>query len=507
MRRAFVLATVLLSSSVLAVEATGPTVKLLEGTAAEASAFELPRATDKLVDSFTLKFDVTMTADEGLGLLLMDAVQYPLGLDAPALAEPEEPNLRGAIGIGFDTKDLPPAEGKRPTTNASNIYDRPQREVSLHVDGIERFNRASLADFATGQSVPVELSLKFVPGGAELSLTIDGKPIYHDELLAGVRAFVPRAVVAARGNGGTCSLTNVEFTPGKPLAQPLPEPSHVVVFDNTVVGAGQREPVSVVDFTGIPAQTGRVIATIRLDTPPGGIDPWDRRGALYLTTLDKHRYEIARFMTPYDHPFEQQVDVTDFLPLFQGQQTLSLFIDTWQKGFAGTVTLEFYPGKPKRTPIGVVNLWQGEPILGDPKLPVADFFDTKTVLVPQQVKSAKLRLMVTGHGQAPNSQNAAEFIALKRTLAVNGTKYENVLWKEDNYLNPCRPQKGTWAFDRAGWAPGSIVQPWEIDVTDVLKSTRELTLDYAIDPYENASRGQTDPPTQWVDSQVILYAD
>src|SRR3712207_7924990 len=57
------------------------------------------------------------------------------------------------------------------------------------------------------------------------------------------------------------------------------------------------------------------------------------------------------------------------------------------------------------------------------------------------------------------------FMPSKRTLTVTGNAtqktWDNILWKTDNYLNPCRPQGGTWKYDRAGWAPGDIVRSEE----------------------------------------------
>ena len=105
----------------------------------------------------------------------------------------------------------------------------------------------------------------------------------------------------------------------------------------------------------------------------------------------------------------------------------------------------------------------------------------------------------------PNTDNAAEFMPLGRTLTVNGESFRNVLWKTDNYLNPCRPQGGTWKYDRAGWAPGDVVRPWEVEVTHLITDARELRVEYALDPYVNEARGQTWAPFHRTESQVVLY--
>jgi hypothetical protein len=502
-----VLGTVSISSARAA--ASQNAVILSGAVADETGTYEAPRFANGPVMGMKASFDLITQPGEGFSLMLLDAVQFPYGNAAPTLPDVAEPNVTGSISIGFDTLNPPPETGDVKTLAASggNVYDRPQREISVHTDGVELYNRRA-PDFATGQRVPVELSLDYVPGGAEITLVVAGEKVYDRVLLPGARAMEPRAVVLSKGTKERprLELDKIRFTAGEPMRAPFPEPVRVTLFEKTRVHGASRDPVGLVDFSLVPAQTARVIATLTLEEPQGGIDPWDRRGAAYLTTPDKRRFEIIRFMTPYAHPYEWQADVTDLLPLFQGQQSVGLFIDTWQKGFLASLKLDFYPGTPKRRAMMVTNLWQGETILGDPKLPAASFFDDKTVLVPNGAVGAKLRLTVTGHGQAPNTKNAAEFLAMKRVVKVNGKAFESTLWKADNYLNPCRPQKGTWPFDRAGWAPGSIVEPWEIDVSDLIKSgANELSITYELEDYTNEARGQTDPPLHWVDSQVIFY--
>ena len=102
------------------------------------------------------------------------------------------------------------------------------------------------------------------------------------------------------------------------------------------------------------------------------------------------------------------------------------------------------------------------------------------------------------------SRDAAEFMAIGRTLTVNGSSFENELWKTDNYLNPCRPQGGTWKYDRAGWAPGDVVRPWEIDLRD-FAGKRALKIDYKLDEYVNENRGQTWAPFHLTESHLVLY--
>ena len=487
----------------------GQTIRLLNGGEREVNQVAMPATTTDPPRWIEIRADLKLDpGGEGLGLLLLNADLA--GRDAPVapLELPEEPNVADAIGIGFDSRN--PASNDAFDADG-NLYDRPQREVSVHVDGREILNRQS-ADFATGEPVPLLVRLDFVVGGAKLTVRVGEVSVYENEFLPSVRPFVPRLVIAARAGGKVkLDVAKLDVKTGPSAGDAFPSPRRVVLFDKSVVSvATSREPSAVIGFNDLPKEVGRVICTLKLATPPGGaMDKWDRRGALYLYTPDKQRYEVLRFKTPFLKEWEWQADVTDFLPLLNGTQKFGMFIDTWRDGFAMSAMLDFYPGKPERTPIKVVNLWQGEPIIGDAKMPVQKFFDEKTVPMPPGATGAKVRMIVSGHGQFPNSKNAAEFLGLGRSLWVNRREFQNLLWKTDNYLNPCRPQKGTWKYDRAGWGPGAITPAWVIDLDPIVRqSPKELTLDYAImDEYVNEHIGKGDPPTHWVDGQVIFYGD
>ncbi len=144
-----------------------------------------------------------------------------------------------------------------------------------------------------------------------------------------------------------------------------------------------------------------------------------------------------------------------------------------------------------------------------PALPLAAFFADAffSPLAPEVdalATGAKVRFVVTGHGQAPNTKEAAEFLPARRWLTVAGTEFENLLWRTDCWLNPCRPQGGTWKYDRAGWAPGALVLPWDVDVTARMIPGEPLPLRYRVEPYENEKKSGA---THWVASQLFLYRD
>jgi len=73
---------------------------------------------------------------------------------------------------------------------------------------------------------------------------------------------------------------------------------------------------------------------------------------------------------------------------------------------------------------------------------------------------------------------------------VNGHEYRNLLWRTDCWLNPCRPQGGTWKYDRAGWCPGALVRPWDVDITSLIPAGRALTVEYRPQQYINRNAGK-----------------
>ena len=70
------------------------------------------------------------------------------------------------------------------------------------------------------------------------------------------------------------------------------------------------------------------------------------------------------------------------------------------------------------------------------------------------------------------------FAPTKGGDATAEQRFENTLWKDDCYLNPNRPQFGTWKFSRAGWAPGDVVWPWWIDVSQHMQPGQTAVVRY-----------------------------
>lgn len=414
----------------------------------------------------------------------------------------DEPNLPGALAVAFDvrnpkTSNLFNAEG--------NIYGRPEREVSIHWDGTEIANRLSPVEFRGDGLRDCALTVEYVTGGAEVTLTVDGQPIYDRFFVPEARPFRFKTVFGGRTSEAVTTVRIDDVAASQTdLKRPFDKPIVVTAFDKALNDGSRHRNTAEVVFPAMK-NIGRVVMTIALEPTPAGLDPWDRGAAVYIYDDKGERFEVQRYITPYRKAYTWKTDVTDFLPLFKGRKKMEQFCETYSVGWLVTVKLSFYPGPSPLTPIKIENLWSGTAELGNPKNPSEKFLVPKKLMPDPRGQVWKLRLCVTGHGQYPNTDNAGEFLPLDRTLTVNGVEFVNKLWKEDCYLNPCRPQSGTWKFDRAGWAPGDTVAPWVVDITRLVAKGRPIEIRYRIAPYVNENVVEGDPARHWFESQLVTY--
>ena len=278
---------------------------------------------------------------------------------------------------------------------------------------------------------------------------------------------------------------------------PFEKAKSFVAIDHKINDGKHGTNEATVSFPENTDEYGRIIMTLRLDKPETRFDPWDRLGRVYSVDDDGEKIEILRYITPYHRGFVWQVDVTDFRSVLMGKRKIVQQCGTQGEGWVVTVQFDFYPGEMDRYATKIVKLWSGAPEIGNPDKPVSDFYVPREIPLNDDITFAKIRMVVTGHGMSPNTNNAGEFMPIGRTLTINEKSFHNKLWKTDNYLNPCRPQGGTWKYDRAGWAPGDVVRSWEVAITpEMLESaSQKLQITYQLDDYVNEARGKTWAPS------------
>ncbi|MHC5009419.1 MAG: peptide-N-glycosidase F-related protein [Planctomycetota bacterium] len=476
---------------------------LLESWWKSSAAVGFPAPTSERVRHVEARWTLILnTGTEGVGFAWLATEAYGTEGAAPEVEAWEAPNLPKSFGVGFDASNPP---NRDPFRGSGNVYDRPQHEVSLHFDGMEIVKRTTPMDFRDEEPHAVRLRLAFVVGGAEIDLWIDETAVYEGFFLPRMTAYVGRPAFGAHNaeNAGDVLLDDVSFACREVVAAPE-APLTVLAIDHQLNDKAHPKHEATVTFPADTDAYGRIVATLRLDQPETRFDPWDRFAAVYAYDDGGERFEILRYITPYHRGHVWHVDVSAYRPLLRGERRIEQVCHTQGEGWVVTVEFAFYPGPADRYATHVVGLWSGKAVIGNPEKPLADFYVPRTVAVDETVEAAEVRLTVTGHGMAPNTNNAAEFMPIERTLTVNGEEFTNLLWKTDNYLNPCRPQGGTWKYDRAGWAPGDVVRPWVVDVTHLM-GDGSLEIGYGLAPYVNEGRGRTWEPYHHTEAQVVLY--
>ncbi|MCS7176536.1 MAG: peptide-N-glycosidase F-related protein [Candidatus Kapabacteria bacterium] len=265
----------------------------------------------------------------------------------------------------------------------------------------------------------------------------------------------------------------------------------VVVTERAPLVGGKQDTVVTVVCPPESVLCERVVLAYSLHRPPGGWDPWDR--IAYVTVLTPtDTVEIARIMTPYQRECGWEIDVTDFRPLLTDTVRLRLFILYWAQspgqGYLVSARLRFFLGQPGMVPYRVVKLWGNDVYrrwaYGNPKDPIDLQVPTRTILIDEDVAAVKFVALLTGHGQG-NTDNAAEFSRKTHTLLVNGRAFPRLLWRDDCARNPCRPQQGTWQYNRAGWCPGDYVRPWEEEITSAIRRGDSNSIGFRFEPYVN----------------------
>lgn len=506
-------------------------LSLLESWAGSTAAAACPAPAATLTREVSIAFTFTMnTGTEGMGFAWLDMSRHgnnptiPPALSDAEIPTPganpfitqaawgwEVPNFLQGFGIGIDASNPP---NRDPFGGSGNIYDRPQHEISLHWDGREIIKRTTPAEFRDDKPHRLSCTIAFETGGARINLKLDGSEVFTNQFIPGMTAFIGRPVWGARNDAtaGDVTIDDVAIELREPIEAPKP-PVRVAVLSRVLNDAAHGENIAQVDLPTVTSGVGRVIATLRLDKPETKFDPWDRSGHIFIErtgTDQPERIELMRYMTPYHRGWEWLMDVTDLLPRLTGATRFIQQCGTQGEGWVTSLTLDFYPGPTTDGlhPREVRSLWVGSPEIGNPDKPVTGFYTPVSMELPDWAAAAKVRMTVTGHGMNPNSNNAAEFMPIGRTLTINGTEHKNRLWKDDNYLNPCRPQGGTWKYDRAGWAPGDVVRPWAV-LTPLAAANgseaRPLTINYTLDPFENTNRGKTWAPFHLTHTQLILY--
>jgi len=481
-----------------------------------AIAFELERegAYEKLTLSSRLR---VLEGGDGGAFLFLNTGEYGRRGPAPYLKNWTEPNLRRSFAVGIDVHDPP---SKDPYGPWGNYQDHPQREVSLHWDGREIVKRVSPVEFR-GSFVACEIDINYVIGGADITVRLAGQAVFDSYFLAGMQPYEARLAIGA----GTREDATTRFDVGDiHLSVSEPDrtrraPLHFKLFNHALVGAGSTSPMSEVTLPPLGWAFGRVLLTLEIHDAGPGWDIWDRTGHLYLIDPEGIRRDISPFITSFRTPGRWQVDISHFRPWLTGKTIFELTVagDSDQAGqFMFSAALEFCHGTPDREPFRIIPLWNGTARYRSTANHFSDFFTPRSVDIDPPTRGASLYLYMSGHTQVGEFSPARRSLVFKPDLNDDpGTelRFENTLWKTDNYLNPLRPQSGTWKYARAGWAPGDVVRPWRIDLSPFILPGEKAEVRYLPEPYDfsgvapdqRPSRNEIDQSTLLVRTYLVLY--
>ncbi len=200
--------------------------------------------------------------------------------------------------------------------------------------------------------------------------------------------------------------------------------------------------------------------------------------------------EIGRLITPYGtymaagsngfnnswtHPY--YYDITDYAAFLKDSVNVRVHYDGWTDAFSAKIEFLFIEGPRNREVESVQEIYHT--YIGYPNS--AGFENVavpKTFTVAPNVTSAKVVLIMTGHG------SQGEFDPHFFHIMINGVeRYSRMLWKSDCDVNPIAPQGGTWIFHRANWCPGDKVPVFEADITPYITPGQNVTIDLDFDDY------------------------
>lgn len=453
---------------------------------------------------------------EGAGFALLNQKHISQDSSSFIAHSWEQPNFEEAFGLGIDVYN--------PQTSAwfdeyGNIYGREQREISLHWNNKEIYKILSPIEFRsdpiTEQTADFLLAIRYINAGALINVSINDTLIIQNFFIPEMTQYDKQPIFGASSSDLSTSFYLTAFSyQNKGNAPIFKKTDTIQILKDEIFFAGRRNMTKTSNFKKINRNADKAILTLDLSGAPGGLSAWDVGAAIYIVDKDSVHYEICRYITPYNRAFVWKVDVSDFLPLFNGIKSIYAKVDTWetttedpaqQKGWKVNATIDFYKGNEPVKASKVNTLWKGYFEYGNPDKPLKEHLKDLKVNLSPKTKKAKIRVCLTGHGMSPNSENAGEFKPTEITLKINGKSFTHKVWKTDCYLNACRPQDGTWKFDRTGWAPGSIAQTWELDISHIITETKNLDLSYIPDDYINQNIGDHYPPHHWIECTLIEY--
>lgn len=209
--------------------------------------------------------------------------------------------------------------------------------------------------------------------------------------------------------------------------------------------------------------------------------------------------ELIRFFTPFGiRHFNQQVqvygqtwedvayykqDISEFLPLLQGEVWIGAFIGNYDKGgHKISLDLKYYPGSQQVREFNEPQKWI-EPLFNTLNFMemagqnYGTMFDTDSLtvefIVPEGVDNIYLRYITTGHGGWGGGDEFNQ--KLNEIFIDDNLVYSFIPWRTDcGTFRKYNPASGnSWNgltssdYSRSGWCPGGITDPGYIPLSNL----------------------------------------
>jgi len=462
-----------------------------------------------------------LAGGDGGAFLFLNTAEYGARGPAPFLASWVEPNLRRSFAVAIDVHN-PLIE--EPFGEWGNYQGLPEREVSLHWDGRELVKRTVAQEFR-GDWAELEIDLRAVCGGSEVSVRIGESAVYERHFVSELLPYESRLAFGAGTREEVATqldVAEVALEYGPPADAPRP-PLHVELFNHVLTDNSTTSYQTEVDLPPADWAFGRIVLTLEIHDAGDDWDEWDRNGHLSIIAADGSKWDIVPFITSYRTECHWMVDVSHFRPWLSGRTRFEIAAGTTfykNRGYMMSAALDYHHGvsllgERELEPYRIEPLWVGTARHGSADDHFSSFFTPVEVSVPEEAAAARVFTTTTGHSQV------GEFTPSARTLVFSPDRdapaieerFADTLWRADCFLNPNRPQFGTWKYSRAGWAPGDVVHPWWVDLTPHLQPGRTALFRYLPEPYdfsaypegERPSPDQVGQASHVVRSYLILY--
>ena len=229
------------------------------------------------------------------------------------------------------------------------------------------------------------------------------------------------------------------------------------------------------------------------DTFPCGEWDYSTFTLLYIPVGDTVEiYELENYVTPYGMGIDLNgdcgwtfiYDITDYAPLLKGRVEIS----SGNQQELLDMKFIFIEGTPPRDVISVQNLYKWGSYKYE-EIAVDSVMQPFELVLDPNASGYKLRARISGHGHF-GPRNCCEWDRKTHIyFAGESVLFRWNIWKNCGD-NPIYPQGGTWQFDRTGWCPGTPVDTYDFELTNIFNPGDTIMFDYGIEMF--ADNGEKD---------------